>query len=84
MILVTYLYFCLYAGPRYMAKRKPFKLETVLIAYNAIQVALSILLVYEVSVKAEPIGHHLNTTTATRSHRLQCCPSSGASQSLLP
>ncbi|ETN64723.1 elongase [Anopheles darlingi] len=47
MILVTYLYFCLYAGPRYMAKRKPFKLETVLIAYNAIQVALSILLVYE-------------------------------------
>lgn len=48
IILVTYLYFCLYAGPRYMAKRKPFKLEGVLIAYNAIQVVLSIWLVYEV------------------------------------
>uniref|UniRef100_A0A182P528 Elongation of very long chain fatty acids protein n=1 Tax=Anopheles epiroticus TaxID=199890 RepID=A0A182P528_9DIPT len=47
MILVTYLYFCLYAGPRYMAKRKPFKLESVLIAYNAVQVLLSIVLVYE-------------------------------------
>ncbi|XP_058054557.1 elongation of very long chain fatty acids protein 7 [Anopheles bellator] len=47
MVLVTYLYFCLYAGPRYMAKRKPFKLETVLIVYNAVQVLLSIVLVYE-------------------------------------
>uniref|UniRef100_A0A1Q3G597 Elongation of very long chain fatty acids protein n=2 Tax=Culex tarsalis TaxID=7177 RepID=A0A1Q3G597_CULTA len=47
IILVTYLYFCLYAGPRYMAKRKPFKLEGLLIAYNAIQVVLSIWLVYE-------------------------------------
>ncbi|XP_053685580.1 elongation of very long chain fatty acids protein 7 [Sabethes cyaneus] len=47
VIVVTYLYFCLYAGPRYMAKRKPFKLENVLIAYNAIQVVLSVVLVYE-------------------------------------
>uniref|UniRef100_A0A1Q3G598 Elongation of very long chain fatty acids protein n=2 Tax=Culex tarsalis TaxID=7177 RepID=A0A1Q3G598_CULTA len=47
IILVTYLYFCLYAGPRYMAKRKPFKLEGLLIAYNAIQVVLSVWLVYE-------------------------------------
>ncbi|XP_055534986.1 elongation of very long chain fatty acids protein 7 [Wyeomyia smithii] len=47
VIIVTYLYFCLYAGPRYMAKRKPFKLENVLIAYNALQVVLSIVLVYE-------------------------------------
>uniref|UniRef100_A0A182IZH8 Elongation of very long chain fatty acids protein n=1 Tax=Anopheles atroparvus TaxID=41427 RepID=A0A182IZH8_ANOAO len=49
MILVTYLYFCLYAGPRYMAKRKPFKLENVLIAYNAVQVLLSVVLVYEMA-----------------------------------
>lgn len=47
IILVSYLYFCLYAGPKYMAKRKPFKLEGVLITYNAVQVALSIWLVYE-------------------------------------
>ncbi|XP_055631368.1 elongation of very long chain fatty acids protein 7 [Toxorhynchites rutilus septentrionalis] len=47
MILVSYLYFCLYAGPRYMAKRKPFQLEKVLIGYNAIQVVLSMVLVWE-------------------------------------
>lgn len=47
MILATYLYFCLYAGPRWMAKRKPFKLEKVLIGYNAIQVLISVILVYE-------------------------------------
>lgn len=47
MILATYLYFCLYAGPRWMAKRKPFKLENVLIGYNAVQVLLSVVLVYE-------------------------------------
>ncbi|XP_058459704.1 elongation of very long chain fatty acids protein 7 [Malaya genurostris] len=47
VIVVTYLYFCLYAGPRYMAKRKPFKLENILIAYNALQVVLSVVLVHE-------------------------------------
>lgn len=47
-ILVTYLYFCLYAGPRFMRDRKPFQLKNVLIWYNAIQVALSIVLVWEV------------------------------------
>ena len=46
-ILGTYLYFCLYAGPRFMKDRKPFQLKNVLIWYNAIQVALSVVLVWE-------------------------------------
>lgn len=48
-ILVTYLYFCLYAGPRYMKNRKPFQLKNTLIVYNIAQVILSIILVIEVS-----------------------------------
>lgn len=47
IILGTYLYFCLYAGPRFMKDRKPFQLKSVLIWYNAIQVILSVILVWE-------------------------------------
>lgn len=46
-ILVTYLYFCLYAGPRFMKDRKPFELRNTLIVYNAANVLLSVYLVYE-------------------------------------
>lgn len=46
-LLVTYLYFCLYAGPRYMKNRKPFQLKNTLIVYNFIQVVFSIVLVVE-------------------------------------
>ncbi|XP_063705645.1 very long chain fatty acid elongase 7-like [Culicoides brevitarsis] len=46
-ILVSYLYFCLYAGPKWMKNRKPFELKNVLIVYNAIQVVFSAILVYE-------------------------------------
>lgn len=48
IILVSYLYFCLYAGPRYMKNRKPFQLKNTLIVYNVIQVIVSVVLVYEV------------------------------------
>lgn len=47
-ILVTYVYFCVYAGPKYMKNRKPFELKNTLIVYNAIQVVLSVILVVEV------------------------------------
>lgn len=47
-ILAAYLYFVSTWGPRYMANRKPFKLENVLIVYNLIQVAASVYLFYEV------------------------------------
>lgn len=46
-IMATYLYFCLSWGPRFMANRKPFKLEKTLIIYNLIQVAVSIYIVFE-------------------------------------
>lgn len=51
MILGVYLYFCLYAGPRYMRDRKPFELKNTLLVYNAIQVALSWVLFYEVKLQ---------------------------------
>lgn len=47
IILVTYLYFCIYAGPNYMKNRKPFQLRNTLLIYNAVQVVLSIILVIE-------------------------------------
>lgn len=51
-ILGTYLYFCLYAGPKYMKDRKPFELKNTLIIYNIVQVVLSVVLVFEVSLSA--------------------------------
>jgi hypothetical protein len=47
-ILITYQYFCISAGPRWMKDRKPFDLKNVLIVYNAIQVVFSVWLVNEV------------------------------------
>jgi len=47
-ILITYQYFCISAGPRWMKDRKPFDLKYVLIVYNAVQVVFSIYLVNEV------------------------------------
>lgn len=49
-ILLGYLFFVLYLGPRIMANRKPFKLQEAMIVYNFALVALSIFIVYEVSV----------------------------------
>lgn len=48
-ILATYWYFCISAGPRYMKDRKPYNLKTVIQIYNAVQVLLSVYLVWEVS-----------------------------------
>jgi hypothetical protein len=47
-ILITYNYFCLSAGPRWMKDRKPFDLKYVLIVYNAVQVVFSTWLINEV------------------------------------
>lgn len=49
-ILAFYLFFCLYAGPKYMRNRKPFELRNTLLIYNAFQVALSCVMFYEVSL----------------------------------
>ncbi|XP_076642506.1 very long chain fatty acid elongase AAEL008004 isoform X2 [Halictus rubicundus] len=50
MILVTYIYFCTSAGPRYMRDKKPYDLRTVMILYNIVQVVFSVYLFYEAMV----------------------------------
>lgn len=49
-ILLGYLFFVLYLGPRIMANRKPFQLKEPMIVYNFFLVALSIFIVYEVRI----------------------------------
>ncbi|XP_039984360.1 elongation of very long chain fatty acids protein 1b [Xiphias gladius] len=46
-ILLCYLFFVLYLGPRIMANLKPFQLKEAMIVYNFLLVALSIFIVYE-------------------------------------
>lgn len=52
LMVVTYLYIVTILGPRLMANRKPFQLNQVLIVYNAFQVAFSLIMLWEVSIKA--------------------------------
>lgn len=47
-IIGAYLYFVLAWGPKYMANRKPYKLEKLLIVYNFVQVLVSSYIFYEV------------------------------------
>lgn len=76
-ILVTYLYFCKYAGPRYMKDRKPYDLKYIIIVYNFIQVLFSVYLVYEglnagwltsYSFKCQPVDYS-NSPEALRMAR---------------
>lgn len=48
LILLGYLFFVLYAGPRLMANRKPFQLTSAMIIYNFSMVVLNAFIVYEV------------------------------------
>lgn len=47
-ILLGYVVFSLYVGPRVMANRKPFDLKTPMIIYNLSMVLLNAYIVYEV------------------------------------
>lgn len=47
-ILLAYLFFVLFAGPKFMANRKPFQLKEAMIIYNLSLVVLSAYIVYEV------------------------------------
>lgn len=47
IIILSYIYFCISAGPRFMRDRKPMQLRTVLILYNLIQILASMYLVHE-------------------------------------
>ncbi|KAM9440067.1 elongation of very long chain fatty acids protein 1a isoform 1-T2 [Clarias gariepinus] len=47
LILVSYVCFVLYCGPRYMANRKPYDLKTAMIIYNFCMVFFNAYIVYE-------------------------------------
>ncbi|KAJ8380839.1 hypothetical protein SKAU_G00016170 [Synaphobranchus kaupii] len=47
IIIVSYIYFVMSLGPRFMENRKPFDLKRILIVYNFGVVALSLYMVYE-------------------------------------
>nr|ANI26488.1 elongation of very long chain fatty acids 1 [Sciaenops ocellatus] len=46
-ILLAYVFFSVYVGPRLMANRKPFRLNIAMIVYNLSMVSLNAYLVYE-------------------------------------
>lgn len=48
IMVITYLYIVTYLGPKVMANRKPFKLNNVLVIYNAGQVVFSFVMLWEV------------------------------------
>jgi hypothetical protein len=48
LMVAVYLYLVVILGPRLMANRKPFQLNSVLVAYNAAQVIFSIAMLWEV------------------------------------
>lgn len=48
-ILLAYVFLSVYIGPRLMANRKPFRLNTAMIAYNLSMVLLNGYIVYEVN-----------------------------------
>lgn len=47
-ILLAYVFFSVYVGPRLMANRKPFRLNTAMIVYNLSMVLFNAYIVYEV------------------------------------
>ncbi|XP_026675820.1 elongation of very long chain fatty acids protein AAEL008004 [Diaphorina citri] len=66
-----YLYIVVFLGPWIMANRKPFKLKTVLIVYNAAQVIFSLAMLWEhlmsgwlldYSYKCQPVDYSHNPT----------------------
>lgn len=46
-VLLAYVFFSVYAGPRLMANRKPFRLNTLMIIYNLSMVLFNGVIVYE-------------------------------------
>lgn len=46
-IIASYLFFVLNFGPKYMANRKPFQMQRLLVVYNFVQVLVSIWLFVE-------------------------------------
>lgn len=51
-ILIVYLYFVKNIGPKFMANRKPFDLQTVINVYNIIQILINIYIGFVVSLSS--------------------------------
>ncbi|XP_050453499.1 elongation of very long chain fatty acids protein AAEL008004 [Cataglyphis hispanica] len=69
LIVLLYIYGVVIFGPRMMANRKPYKLRSVLIVYNAFQVVFSLGMLYEhlmsgwlldYSYKCQPVDYSHN------------------------
>lgn len=71
-ILLCYLFFVLYLGPRIMANRKPFQLKEAMIVYNFMLVVLSVYIVYEVSCSLSPDFFFFPFSLKTQMF-IQCC-----------
>lgn len=52
-ILLAYIVLSVYIGPRLMANRKPFRLNTAMIVYNLSMVLLNGYIVYEVNMTTD-------------------------------
>lgn len=52
-ILLAYVFFSVNIGPRLMANRKPFHLNTAMVIYNLSMVLLNAYIVYEVKTKMD-------------------------------
>ncbi|CAI6344551.1 unnamed protein product [Macrosiphum euphorbiae] len=71
IMVITYLYIVTYLGPKVMANRKPFKLNNILVWYNAGQVIFSLVMLWEhlmsgwlldYSYKCQPVDYSHNPT----------------------
>lgn len=60
-ILLAYVFFSVYVGPRLMANRKPFRLNIAMIVYNLSMVSLNAYLVYEVGKMNDLFADHISS-----------------------
>lgn len=49
-ILVAYVSYVYYFGPKHMRDKKPYEIENIIILYNAFQMCYNLYMVYLVSV----------------------------------
>lgn len=68
-VLAFYLYFVLKGGPKYMAKREPFQLKSLLIFYNAYQVLFSVWLCCQAFKVKNAIPYLLNYSCSSSPDR---------------
>jgi hypothetical protein len=68
MIVAVYLYLVVALGPRLMANKKPYQLNAVLVAYNAVQVIFSVIMLWEVRVAVCSLQHSIVQFLPHRKH----------------